>query len=214
VAFSVTVSKKTSSSGEEKSALCSGQKSFISIHSTDHLCQVVDIKNPANLEECNVEVLSLNEVFPSTSEESLSNDDDTPVQRKHRNKNKSTIPKCQSENAAKSGYVPTNSKSSTLSGRQKDVVEGQASGYSDFDIPKSTMYVIGSNPGEPKMSYPDPPKKISKTVGFFIFHHLLTFNFPLPTGRTDISNNNYIDFYRFSRVHCWTSIVHFRDFTT
>lgn len=159
--LTVTVSKKPSASGEEEAALCSGQKSFISIHSTDQLCQLADVENPSNLEECNVEVLSLNEVFPSTSEESLSNEDDSPVQR--RQKNKKSIQKCQSENAAKSGYVPTNSKSSTMSGRQKDPVEG-ASVYSDFDIPKSTMYVVGSNPGEPKMSYPDPPKKISKTV--------------------------------------------------
>lgn len=125
-----------------------------------------DIENPSNLEECNVEVLSLNEVFPSTSEESLSNDE-TPVQKKqkHFNKNK-IVQKTQSENAGKSSYVPTNSKSSTMSGRLKDPGEGQASVYSDFDIPKSTLYVIGSNPGEPKMSYQDPPKKISKTVSF------------------------------------------------
>ncbi|CAG9793985.1 unnamed protein product [Diatraea saccharalis] len=141
--YAVTVSKKTSPCAEEESALCAGQKSFISIHSTDQLCQVADIENPLNLDECHVEVLSLNEVFPSTSEESLSNEDDSPVQRKHRNKNKTaTIQKCQSENAAKSGYVPTNSKSSTQSGRQKEQLEGQSSGYSDFDIPKSTMYVM------------------------------------------------------------------------
>ncbi|KAL0871766.1 hypothetical protein ABMA27_004264 [Loxostege sticticalis] len=168
--YAVTVSKKPSSSGEEANcwtSLCSGQKSFISIHSTDQLCQVADIENPSNLEECNVEVLSLNEVFPSTSEESLSNEDDTPVQKKQKNKNR-TIQKSQSENAAKSGYVPTNSKSSTMSGRQKDPVDGQPSVYSDYDIPKSTMYVVGSNPGEPKMSYPDPPKKISKTMKKFL----------------------------------------------
>ncbi|RVE40750.1 hypothetical protein evm_014600 [Chilo suppressalis] len=166
--YAVTVSKKTSSSGEEESTLCSGQKSFISIHSTDQLCQVADIDNPLNLDECHVEVLSLNEVFPSTSEESLSNEDDSPAHRKHRHKNKSTMQKCQSENAAKSGYVPTNSESSTQSGRQKASLEGQSSGYSDFDIPKNTMYVVGSNPGEPKMSYQDPPKKISKTMKKFL----------------------------------------------
>ncbi|XP_047027155.1 uncharacterized protein LOC124635323 [Helicoverpa zea] len=165
---SVTVSKKPSPSSEE-GALCSGQKSFISIHSTDQLCQVADVDNPSNLEECNVEVLSLNEVFPSTSEESLSNEDDSPVQRKQKNanKNKATIQKCQSESAEKSSYLPTNSKSSTGS-RTKEPVEGQPSVYSDFDIPKNTLYVVGSNPGEPKMSYPDPPKKISKTMKKFL----------------------------------------------
>ncbi|XP_022830036.1 uncharacterized protein LOC111358888 isoform X3 [Spodoptera litura] len=164
----VTVSKKPSPSSEE-GALCSGQKSFISIHSTDQLCQVAYVDNPTNLEECNLEVLSLNEVFPSTSEESLSNEDDSPVQRKQKNsnKNKATIQKCQSDNAEKSSYMPTNSKSSTGS-RQKEPVEGQASVYSDFDIPKNTLYVVGSNPGEPKMSYPDPPKKISKTMKKFL----------------------------------------------
>ncbi|XP_075979101.1 uncharacterized protein LOC142978511 isoform X2 [Anticarsia gemmatalis] len=164
----VTVSKKASASSEE-GALCSGQKSFISIHSTDHLCQVADADNASNLEECNLEVLSLNEVFPSTSEESLSNEDDSPVQRKkHFNKNKSGIQKSHSDNTEKSPYMPTNSKSSTGS-RQKETVDGQQpSVYSDFDIPKSTLYVVGSNPGEPKMSYPDPPKKISKTMKKFL----------------------------------------------
>ncbi|XP_026737836.1 uncharacterized protein LOC113501049 isoform X2 [Trichoplusia ni] len=166
--YAVTVSKKPSASNT-LGGLCSGQKSFISIHSTDQLCQVADVDNPSNLEECNLEVLSLNEVFPSTSEESLSNEDDSPVQRKQKNlnKNKATIQKCQSENAEKSSYMPTNSKSSTGS-RQKDPVEGQPSVYSDFDIPKNTLYVVGSNPGEPKMSYPDPPKKISKTMKKFL----------------------------------------------
>ncbi|XP_030019911.2 xin actin-binding repeat-containing protein 2-like isoform X1 [Manduca sexta] len=163
--YAVTVSKKPSASGEE-GALCSNQKSFISIHSTDQLCQLAEIDNPYNLEECNVEVLSLNEVFPSTSEESLSNDDETPVQRKKSFKNKTVTQKAQLENTAKSSYVPTNSKSSTGS-RQKEQVEG-TSVYSDFDIPKSTLYVVGSNPGEPKMSYPDPPKKISKTMKKFL----------------------------------------------
>lgn len=156
------MSKKSSSSGEDE-ALCAGQKSFISIHSTDHLCQVADIDNPANLEDCNVEVLSLNEVFPSTSEESLSNDDDAPIGRK-KNKNKGAIQKSQSANASKSPYVPTNSKSSTVSGRERDVLEAQSSVYSDYNIPKNTMYVMGSNPGEPKMAYQDSPKKVSKTV--------------------------------------------------
>ncbi|XP_045526470.1 uncharacterized protein LOC123715494 isoform X1 [Pieris brassicae] len=164
--FSVTVSKKSSSSGEDE-AICAGQKSFISIHSTDHLCQVADIDNPANIEDCNVEVLSLNEVFPSTSEESLSNDDDTPMGRK-KNKSKGAIQKTQSESAGKSTYVPTNSKSSTVSGRDRDTLETQASVYSDYNIPKSTMYVMGSNPGEPKMSYQDPPKKVSKTMKKFL----------------------------------------------
>lgn len=135
------------------------QKSFISIHSTDQLCQLPDIENPTNIQECNVEVLSLNEVFPSTSEDSLSNDDDAPTSRKSKNSNN----KPQEENI-KSTYVPTNSKSSTVSGSSKEQVDPQATGYSDFDIPKSTLYVIGSNPGEPKMVYTDPPKKISKTV--------------------------------------------------
>lgn len=126
---------------------------------------MTDADNASNLEECNLEVLSLNEVFPSTSEESLSNEDESPVQRKKNlNKNKTAIQKSQSESAEKSSYMPTNSKSMTGS-RQKEPVDGQqASVYSDFDIPKNTLYVVGSNPGEPKMSYPDPPKKISKTV--------------------------------------------------
>ncbi|XP_049874457.1 uncharacterized protein LOC126372651 [Pectinophora gossypiella] len=166
--FSVTVSKKPSASSEEEAALCSGQKSFISIHSTDQLCQVQDVANPAALEECNVEVLSLNEVFPSTSEESLSNEDESPLQKKQKNLNKNKImPKTPVESAGKSAYVPTNSKSSTNSGRLKEPVD-QPSVYSDFDIPKSTLYVIGSNPGEPKMSYQDPPKKISKTMKKFL----------------------------------------------
>lgn len=114
-----------------------------------------------------MEVLSLNEVFPSTSEESLSNEDESPIQKKHKSFKKKTMPKTQSESAGKSTYQPTNSKSSTMSGRPKESVDGQPSVYSDFDIPKSTLYVIGSNPGEPKMSYPDPPKKISKTVSVF-----------------------------------------------
>ncbi|KAH9641686.1 hypothetical protein HF086_005132 [Spodoptera exigua] len=165
--YAVTVSKKPSASSEE--GALPGQKSFISIHSTDQLCQVAHVDNPTNLEECNVEVLSLNEVFPSTSEESLSNEDESPVQRKQKNsnKNKATIQKCHSENAEKSSYMPTNSKSSTGS-RHKEPVEGQTSVYSDFDIPKNTLYVVGSNPGEPKMSYPDPPKKISKTMKKFL----------------------------------------------
>lgn len=124
---------------------------------------MADANNPSNLEECNLEVLSLNEVFPSTSEESLSNEDDTPNQRTKKNKNKAAIQRCQSESTEKSAYMPTNSKSSTGS-RQKESVDGQPSVYSDYDIPKSTLHVVGSNPGEPKMSYPDPPKKISKTV--------------------------------------------------
>lgn len=164
VLFLVTVSKKASASSEE-GALCSGQKSFISIHSTDRLCQVADANNPLNLEECNLEVLSLNEVFPSTSEESLSNEDDQPLQRKRNaKKNKTPVQKSLSENVEKSSYMPTNSKSTT-GPRQKEPIDGQqASVYSDFDIPKNTLYVVGSNPGEPKMFYPDPPKKISKTV--------------------------------------------------
>ncbi|KAM3966287.1 uncharacterized protein ACR2FA_012587 [Aphomia sociella] len=165
--YAVTVSKKPSSSGEDLAAPCSGQKSFISIHSTDQLCQVADIKNPSILEECNVEVLSLNEVFPSTSEESLSNEDDSPIPRRHKIKSKAHSQKTHIEIPAKSSYVPTNSKSSTMSGRQEPI-EGQTSVYSDFDIPKNTLYVVGSNPGEPKMSYPDPPKKISKTMKKFL----------------------------------------------
>ncbi|KAL4712013.1 hypothetical protein ACJJTC_003680 [Scirpophaga incertulas] len=161
--YTVTVSKKTSQTDKDEAVSCLGQKSFISIHSTDHLCQLDDIENSLNLDECNVEVLSLNEVFPSTSEESLSNDDGSPVRRRRKIKN-SLKPNI---DESKSGYVPTNSKSSTLSGR-KEPIEGQTSGYSDFDIPKSTMYVIGSNPGEPKMCYPDPSKKISKTMKKFL----------------------------------------------
>ncbi|KAJ8715988.1 hypothetical protein PYW08_013273 [Mythimna loreyi] len=164
--YSVTVSKKPSPSSEEGTP-CTGQKSFISIHSTDQLCQVADVNNPSILEECNLEVLSLNEVFPSTSEESLSNEDDSPIQRNKKNKNKTAIQKSQSESAEKSAYMPTNSKSSTGS-RQKEPVDGQPSVYSDFDIPKNTLHVVGSNPGEPKMSYPDPPKKISKTMKKFL----------------------------------------------
>lgn len=167
----MTVSKKPSASGEEEAALCSGQKSFISIHSTDQLCQAEDVPNPSVIEECNVEVLSLNEVFPSTSEESLSNEDESPMQKKQKNPHKNKISKTKSENAGKSAYVPTNSKSSTMSGRPKDPGEGQPSVYSDFDIPKSTLYVVGSNPGEPKMSYQDPPKKISKTVSLLPTYH-------------------------------------------
>lgn len=139
--------------------MCVGQKSFISIHSTDHLCQVADVENPADLDECNVEVLSLNEVFPSTSEESLSNDDESPVRRrKHPKKGQK-----QQQDVYKT-YVPTNSKSSTAPARQKDGFDAQAPVHSDFDLPKNTMHVIGSNPGEPKMSYQDPPKKMTKTV--------------------------------------------------
>ncbi|XP_072947810.1 uncharacterized protein [Epargyreus clarus] len=162
--YSVTVSKKSSPVGEE-AGLCSSQKSFISIHSTDHLCQETNSENLLNLDECNVEVLSLNEVFPSTSDESLSNGDESPVRRKQKknSKNKVSTQKTKADNSGKSAYVPSNSKSSTMSGSQKESMEGQPSGYSDFDIPKSTLYVVGSNPGEPKMSYPDPPKKMSKT---------------------------------------------------
>lgn len=162
--FSVTISKKPSVVAEDETALCSGQKSFISIHSTDQLCQVADVENPTNLDECNVEVLSLNEVFPSTSEESLSNEDET-VQKKDRRKKKPPVAK----SIEKSAYAPSNSKSSTGSGRVKEPVDSQPSVYSDFDIPKNTMYVIGSNPGEPKMSYQDPPKKISKTVRLYMY---------------------------------------------
>lgn len=115
-----------------------------------------------------MEVLSLNEVFPSTSEESLSNEDEALVMKKRKGKSKTH--KTQPE-LAKTSYVPSNSKSATVSGRQKDAVEGQAAGFSDFDIPKSTLYVVGSNPGEPKMSYPDPPKKISKTVRMLNFNN-------------------------------------------
>lgn len=122
-----------------------------------------EIHTPATPQECNVEVLSLNEVFPSTSEESLLNDDDQ-AHKKQKNMKKSKNP----ADSAKNPYVPSNSKSSTGSGRQKEPVEAQTTGYSDFDIPKNTLYVIGSNPGEPKMSYPDPPKKISKTVSTYL----------------------------------------------
>ncbi|KAJ0178164.1 hypothetical protein K1T71_005987 [Dendrolimus kikuchii] len=159
----VTVSTKPSVSGIE-GAVCTDQKSFISIHSTDQLRQVTDLNNESNLEECNLEVLSLNEVFPSTSEESLSNDDET-ISQKKRNKNTRVIQKIQSDNK-KSSYMPTNSKSTTGQ-RQKETIEGTPV-YSDFDIPKNTLYVVGSNPGEPKMSYQDPPKKISKTMKKFL----------------------------------------------
>ncbi|XP_050351602.1 uncharacterized protein LOC126774223 isoform X2 [Nymphalis io] len=160
----VTVSKKLSSSSEE-SNLCGGQKSFISIHSTDQLCQVSGIQNPANIDECNVEVLTLNEVFPSTSDESLSNDE-SPVRRKrHHKKGPNKTPP---RDATKSAYMPTNSKSSTAPSRTNEAVEAQASVHSDFNIPKNTLYVTGSNPGEPKMSYQDPPKKMSKTMKKFL----------------------------------------------
>lgn len=154
------MSKKPSPAGCEETTLHAGQKSFISIHSTDQLCQLPDIDNPSNLDECNLEVLTLNEVFPSTSEESLSNEDESPIQRKKKdNKSKRNFNK----DSMKSAYAPTNSKSSTMP-RQKELVAGGPSVYSNIDIPKNTLYVIGSNPGEPKMSYADPPKKISKTV--------------------------------------------------
>lgn len=156
----MTLTKKLSGSSDE-SNLCGGQKSFISIHSTDQLCQVPGTQNTANIDECNVEVLSLNEVFPSTSEESLSNDE-SPVRRKRHNKKRTQ--KKSTEDAAKSTYLPTNSKSSTTPNRQKETLESQPSVHSDIDIPKNTLYVTGSNPGEPKMSYQDPPKKMSKTV--------------------------------------------------
>lgn len=121
-----------------------------------------DPNNSSYLEECNIEVLSLNEVFPSTSEESIS-EDESPVQKKLKNTKKYQN---KVEIAGKSTYVPMNSKSTTGS-RQKEPAEGHPSVYSDFDIPKNTLYVVGSNPGEPKMSYQDPPKKISKTVKCF-----------------------------------------------
>lgn len=157
----MTVSKKLSSN----EALCSNQKSFISIHSTDHLCQIADPDNTLNLEECNLEVLSLNEVFPSTSEESFSNDDDASMQKKSKNAKKTCK---RAETAGKTAYVPMNSKSTT-GARHKNLIDGQPSVFSDFDIPKNTLHVVGSNPGEPKMSYQDPPKKISKTVSLKLF---------------------------------------------
>ncbi|XP_023949622.2 uncharacterized protein LOC112054170 [Bicyclus anynana] len=160
----VTVSKKPSLSEEGTSGLCVGQKSFISIHSTDQLCQVTDTENPANLDECNVEVLSLNQVFPSTSDESISNDDEPAVRKKKQAKK---TQKAQQE-TSKSSYVPTNSKSSTSPGWQKDCTEVPGSVHSDFDLPKNTMHVIGSNPGEPKMSYKDSPKKMTKTMKKFL----------------------------------------------
>ncbi|KAJ2943671.1 hypothetical protein O0L34_g16783 [Tuta absoluta] len=166
--YAVTVSKKPSASGEEELPSCAGQRSFISIHSTDQLCQQDDGDTQAVPDECNVEVLSLNEVFPSTSEESLSNEDESPMQKKQHNFKSKVMPKSQGEHAGKSAYVPSNSKSSTNSGRPKEQVEQQPSGYSDFDIPKNTLYVTGSNPGEPKMTYPDSPKKISKTMKKFL----------------------------------------------
>ncbi|KOB75631.1 Seminal fluid protein [Operophtera brumata] len=131
--YAVTVSKKSSPTQE---SLCSSQKSFISIHSTDQLCQVADPNSPSNLEECNLEVLSLNEVFPSTSEESIS-EDDTPVQNKLKSLNKKT--ENQVGMAGKSTFSPMSSKSSTGS-RQKEA-EGQSSMFSDFDIPKNTLHV-------------------------------------------------------------------------
>ncbi|KAI5637140.1 hypothetical protein NE865_10190 [Phthorimaea operculella] len=163
-----TVSKKPSASGEEETPSCAGQRSFISIHSTDQLCQQDDGDSSEVLDECNVEVLSLNEVFPSTSEESLSNEDESPLQKKQKNIKSKVMPKTQVEHAGKSAYLPSNSKSSTNSGRQKEPVEQQPSVHSDYDIPKNTLYVVGSNPGEPKMSYPDSPKKISKTMKKFL----------------------------------------------
>lgn len=152
----MTGSKNLSASSEED-AICTGQKSFISIHSTDRMCQVSNLNNLSNLEECNVEVLSVKEVFPSTSEESISHDDETTI--KKRNKKKQAVKNILSDNIEKSSSMPTNSKS-TISQEQKN--EGPI--YSDFYIPKNTLCVVGSNPGEPKMSYEDPPKKISKKV--------------------------------------------------
>lgn len=152
----MTVSKKFSPPGEETQ--CSVQKSFISIHSTDHLCQV-DTTNTANLDECNVEVLSVKEVFPSTSDESVSNDE-SPVRRKRNVKKRP--PKVDNP---KPSYMPLNSKSCTISGCQEEAMEAQTSVHSEINAPpKNTLYVTGSNPGEPKMSYQDPPKKMSKTV--------------------------------------------------
>ncbi|CAH2039455.1 unnamed protein product, partial [Iphiclides podalirius] len=167
--YSVTVTKKTSSTDENPS-LESAQKSFISIHSTDQLCQIANARSQSSLEECNVEVISLNEVFPSTSEESFSNDDELPSRRDREKyaKNKTPIGKSHKERANKTSYLPTNSKSTTVPGRYKDVLEAQAPIRSDFDIPKNTLHVVGSNPGEPKVTYLDAPKKISKTMKKFL----------------------------------------------
>ncbi|KPI97252.1 PREDICTED: uncharacterized protein LOC106121111 [Papilio xuthus] len=159
--YAVTVSKKSSFTDEDPT-LDFAQKSFISIHSTDQLCQIPSARSQCSLEECNVEVISLNEVFPSTSEESFSNDDDLPTKRDQKySRTKQPISKIHKDNS-RSSYVPTNSKSTTGPGRLKDGMDAPV--RSDFDIPKNTLHVVGSNPGEPKMTYPDPPKKMSKTM--------------------------------------------------
>ncbi|CAG4947010.1 unnamed protein product [Parnassius apollo] len=167
--YAVTVTKKSSSTDNKDTTLESAQKSFISIHSTDQLYQIPNVRSQTSFEECNVEVISLNEVFPSTSEESFSNDDVSPTRRneKHR-KNKLLVEKPSKECTSRFSYVPTNSKSATGPGRHKETVEAQAPVYSDYDLPKNTLRVLGSNPGEPKMIYPDPPKKISKTMKKFL----------------------------------------------
>ncbi|XP_068618743.1 uncharacterized protein [Battus philenor] len=165
--YAVTVTKKSSTTDEDPT-LDSAQKSFISIHSTDQLCQIQNARSQSSLEECNVEVISLNEVFPSTSEESFSNDDDIPTKRDQKFvKSKPAIGKLTKDITGRP-YVPTNSKSTTGPGRYKEAVEAQAPVRSDFDIPKNTLHVVGSNPGEPKMTYQDPPKKISKTMKKFL----------------------------------------------
>ncbi|XP_039755969.1 uncharacterized protein LOC120630740 isoform X2 [Pararge aegeria] len=158
---SVLDTQTTDENAEKGAISCDGDECCTY---ADQLCQLTHIENATDVNECNVEVLSLNEVFPTTSEESLSNEDE-PTVRKRRHGKKG--PKLQQE-MAKSTYVPTNSKSSTTPGREKDILDAQAPVHSDFDIPKNTMYVIGSNPGEPKMSYQDPPKKMTKTMKKFL----------------------------------------------
>lgn len=134
--YAVTTSNK---SIEENK--CSNQRSFISIHSTDE-CQIaLTDSNVDDINDLNVEIISLNTVFPSTSEESLS--DENCIKK-----------------ALKTAYVPSCSKSATGSNRVKGKIETLRS--SDVNIAKNTMYCVGSNPGEPKICYDN--SKVSKTM--------------------------------------------------
>ncbi|XP_037973033.2 histone-lysine N-methyltransferase SETD1B [Plutella xylostella] len=152
--YAVTVSKP----------LCSGQRSCISIHSTDQLCQLPDAAG-TSVDECNVEVLSLNEVFPSTSEESEEEDGEM----------KSVKSKVKAK-PEKNPFAPSNSKSSPLPSRppapglpgRPPAPPPPPPAHSSVALSENTLYVVGSDPGEPKMSYADPPKKMSKTMKKFL----------------------------------------------
>ncbi|GBP54282.1 hypothetical protein EVAR_36498_1 [Eumeta japonica] len=156
VSHKVTVSVGESES--EQLNFCRVQKSFISIHSTDQLHQVPTVECTAQPDECHVEVLTLNEVFPETSEESLSNVDESPTSKKKCGR-KTKIHKA--KHNLRPAHCPVNSNSSC---RLKVETQNRMSGCSDFGIAKSTIHVMGSNPGEPKMSYVDPPQRTTKTM--------------------------------------------------